>query len=112
MYSDQIDETGQYRTGFFSTCMKICVSTVSRGFNVISFLNADFSTAVPANKAKIDKDAIYGSVIGVLVFLMIVFLIYLVFRRLKRKYFNLTLHITFLFWHAAFRRVQNSVREI
>ena len=40
---------------------------------------------VPSEPAKVNKDAIYGSVIGVLVFMFAVSIIFIAWKRRKRK---------------------------
>ena len=40
---------------------------------------------VPSESAKVNKDAIYGSVIGVLAFMFAVAIIFIAWRRRKRK---------------------------
>ena len=41
--------------------------------------------SVPSEPAKVNKDVIYGSVIGVLALILAVVIIFVVWKRLKRK---------------------------
>ena len=71
---------------FVVVCKPSWVLLSTLGFNVLHVYSIlDFITPAPTEPAEVNRDVIYGTVIGILVLMLTVFITYVILKRRQRK---------------------------